>query len=71
MSEKIDVFMFQTYDIKTDKFITSKNHATLDFIKKYGMQVIVTTKKEVLIDDLDGDGFFAPNKSVKRNRLPR
>ena len=60
--QKVTVYYFTCYDIRTDENIHSKRPATRETITRCNGVVIENTAQEVEGSRLDTDGFIAKNK---------
>lgn len=60
--QKVTVYYFTCYDIKTDQTLSSRRPATLETIAACKGEVLKDTAQEVDISSLDGNGFFIVNK---------
>jgi len=60
--QRVTVYYFNSYDIKTDKTVRSKRPATRKTIAECKGVVIEETAQEVEASRLDGNSFLASDK---------
>lgn len=56
--QKITVYYFTKYNIKTDQEVPSKRMATLEFINRIKGTPLMDTAKEINMTDLDDNGRY-------------
>jgi hypothetical protein len=56
--QKVTVYYFTMYDIRSDEVVRSKRPATLEAIVRFGGTLLEETAEEVDPIELDGNGFL-------------
>ena len=56
--QKVTVYYFTGYNIRTDQVIRSKRMATLETIKRFGCAPLMDTAKDVDASTLDAEGRY-------------
>lgn len=63
--QKVTVYYFNSFDIKTGETVRSKRPATRETIAACNGVVIEETAQEVEVSRLDGNGFLAKENQEK------
>ncbi|HKL25675.1 MAG TPA: hypothetical protein VJ910_05555 [Desulfuromonadales bacterium] len=65
--DKVEVFLFKTFDVDSGKMVLSKQYATRDAIKKLSATPVEEAK--MLIDPslLDDHGMYVPDQHDERS----
>ncbi len=65
--QKVTVYYFRGFNIRTGQFHTPPRMATLEFISKHNYEPNKETAIEVDKANLDGDGFYTPPINTQKN----